>query len=241
MKVLRTRRKLSERCQMVGLTTASDSFRFEIPSEDLKGPLNLAETILSGQTSKPEWLRNGESFTGVEIVDGVPVKYMVNQIGDPGNYALHVVAIPSNTSGACATSLREVLQRGFGLEDDLNLFYRKFAEEDKVLSLTFKNLRGLRLMRAANLFESLICSILSQNNSVRLWNRSARLMMKHYGREAFFMDGSREFLFPTPEALSRLNPRSLRSATSLGYRAKPVVEVSRMLVRGELDLETLVR
>jgi N-glycosylase/DNA lyase len=122
-----------------------------------------------------------------------------------------------------------------GLQDDLDFFYRKFAG-DKVLSLTFQNLKGLRLMRGTDLFESLICSILSQNNSVRLWNRSARLMMNHYGRIVSFMDGSHEFLFPQPERLATLNPRELRSKTSLGYRAKPVVMVSRRFVNGDLDL-----
>jgi N-glycosylase/DNA lyase len=61
-------------------------------------------------------------------------------------------------------------------------------------------------------------------------------MMKHYGRIVDFMDGSHGFLFPQPETLAKLNPRELRSKTSMGYRAKPVVVVSRMIVNEEFDL-----
>ena len=177
----------------------------------------------------------------VEVVDGTPVKYTITQLGDTDTFSLLASAITSDANEVSADHVKENLMLMLGLRDDLDCFYRKFTQEDHLLSLTFKNLRGLRLMRATNLFEPLICSILSQNNSVRLWNRSARLIMKCYGRKVNFLDGSQEFLFPTAETLSKLNPRSLRSTTSTGYRAKPIVAVSRMIVREELDLGSLVR
>ena len=94
-------------------------------------------------------------------------------------------------------------------------------------------------MRGTNLYESLICSILSQNNSVLLWNRTAKLLMQLYGTRISFPDGSSSFLFPTPETLARLPPRELQSKTSMGYRAKPVVKVSRLVINGELRLDDL--
>ena len=226
---------------MAGLSTTQGSL-VTIPTEFVNGPLNLNETILSGQTSEPEWLRDGGGFTDVEALDGIPIKYTLNQTGNTDNFSLEVRAITvakSPHTDEIAINLKNHLIRVLGLKDDLNFFYHKFANEDKVLSLTFQNLRGLRLMRGTDLFEALICSILSQNNSVRLWNRSARLMMKHYGRRVNFLDGSHEFLFPLPETLAKLNPRELRSKTSMGYRAKPVVMVSRMIVNEEFDLSKL--
>jgi len=226
---------------MAGLTT-TQGYSLTIPTECVNGPLNLTETILSGQTSEPEWFRNGGVFTDVEVLDGTPIKYTLNQAGNTDNFSLDVLAITGAQSphtDEIATNLKEHLIRVLGLKDDLNFFYRKFADDDKVLSLTFQNLRGLRLMRGTDLFEALICSILSQNNSVRLWNRSARLMMKHYGTRVNFVDGSHEFLFPSPERVAKLNARALRSKTSMGYRAEPVVTVSRMIVNEEFDLNKL--
>ena len=223
---------------MAGLSATTQEFSLTIPMEFVNGPFNLAETVLSGQTSAPEWLRDGLSFTDIEVLGGSPIKYTVSQMGDTADFSLEVRAITGDhtpQSDEIAIHLRKHLTQVLGLKDDLNFFYQKFSG-DKVLSLTFGNLKGLRLMRGTDLFEALICSILSQNNSVRLWNRSARLMMKHYGRIVDFMDGSHGFLFPQPERLAKLTPRELRSKTSLGYRAKPVVMVSRMIVNEEFDL-----
>jgi N-glycosylase/DNA lyase len=228
---------------MADLPTTTQGFRFEIPSTAVRGPMNLTETLLSGQTSEPEWMRDGTGFTDVEVLDGTPVKYTVSQVGDRNDFSLSVRAMTevNEEAGDVGRSLRNHLSQVLGLNDNLELFYSKFAEYDEALSLTFKNLRGLRLMRGTDLFQALICSILSQNNSVRLWNRSARLMMKHYGRMVKFVDGSREFLFPDARRLAGLNSRGLQSRTSMGYRAKPVLTISRMIVNDELDLSAVAK
>ena len=227
---------------MADLSMNTQVFSLTIPKEIVNGPLNLTETILSGQTAEPEWLKEGEGFSDVEILSGIPVKYRLSQVGNADDFSLEVrVTTDSQSppSEQTAVDLKSHLIQVLGLKDDLNLFYRKFTAEDNVLAVTFPNLRGLRLMHGTDLFKALICSMLSQNNSVRLWNRSARLLMKHYGRRVDFVDGSHEYLFPDQQTFARLNPRSLRSKSSIGYRAKPIVEVSRMIVNGEFDLSSL--
>lgn len=216
-------------------------YSFEIPYGKVNGPMNLVETVLSAQTSEPEWLKEGTSFTDVELLDGIPVKYSVSQFGDVDAFALKVQAIAGVWDERIVEDLKKHLEHVLGLKDDLKFLYSKFANEDEPLFSTFKKLRGLRLMRGTDLYEALICSILSQNNSVKLWNRTARLMMQCYGRRVSFPDGSSSFLFPDVEVLAKLNPRRLRSQTSMGYRAKPVVLVSRMIVKGELHLTELTK
>ncbi len=215
------------------------TYSFEIPSDQVNGPMNLFETVLSAQTCEPEWLKEGTALTDVEVFHGIPVKYTVGQFGGVDAFVLKVQAIACGLDERIIEDLRKHLEHVLGLKDNLNALYGKFADIDEPLSSTFKKLRGLRLMRGTDLYEALICSILSQNNSVRLWNRTARLMMQHYGRRVTFPDGSSSFLFPDVETLARLNPRALRSRTSMGYRAKPVVLVSRMIVSGKLDLTEL--
>jgi 3-methyladenine DNA glycosylase/8-oxoguanine DNA glycosylase len=61
--------------------------------------------------------------------------------------------------------------------------------------------------------------------------------MRHYGKRVNFPDGSASYLFPRPEALSKVTARELRSRTSMGYRAKSVVQVSRLIARNGLCLE----
>ncbi len=201
--------------------------------------MNLEETILSAQTSEPEWVREGASYTDVEELSGTPVKYTLNHIGGVDDFRLKVRAISSGHYERVGAELRLHLHRVLGLNDDLESFYEEFSRESEPLQSTFSKLRGLRLMRGTNLYESLICSILSQNNSAILWNRTARLLMRFYGKRVNFHDGSTSFLFPKPETLGRLSPRELRSKTSMGYRAKPVVEVSRLIASDELQLDDL--
>ena len=72
-------------------------------------------------------------------------------------------------------------------------------------------------------------------------NRTARLLMQHYGAQVEFSDGTSHYLFPTPETLAKCAFRQIRSKTSMGYRAKPVVEVSRMVCKDELRLHEMAK
>jgi N-glycosylase/DNA lyase len=214
---------------------------FEISGLDVDGPMNLWETILSAQTSEPEWIRLDGFFTDIEELKGIPIKYTINQTGNVDDFTLSVRAVASTQIERVVVDLKSHLAHVLGFRDDLDSFYRKFSGENEPLRSTFSRLRGLRLMRGTNLYESLICSMLSQNNSARLWNRTARLLMQYYGMKVDFPEGSTAFLFPKTEALAKLSPRELRSKTSMGYRAKPVVEVSRLMVRDDLRLNDLAR
>jgi N-glycosylase/DNA lyase len=205
----------------------------------VNGPLNLAETLQSAQTSEPEWIRNEQRFVDVEAVNGTCVKYSVGQNGSVDNFTLSVEYVTPPSTIISQTALRRHLETVLGLRDDLGRFYETFSA-DKPLSLTFGPLRGLRLMRGTNLYESLICSILSQNNSAKRWNGIARLLMKQYGRKVQFADGSSWSLFPRPKDIAELTAAELQRTTSMGYRAKSVITVSRMIQNKELKLESLV-
>jgi N-glycosylase/DNA lyase len=207
-------------------------------STDVNGPLNLRETVLSAQTSEPEWLNDQTAFTDVEVLDGSPLKYTLRQIGDVDDFIIEVRVAGSIMSGEIVDRLRSHLSYVLGLEDDLRSFYRTFAN-DEPLRLTFSRLRGLRLMRGTDPFESLIFSILSQNSSAQKMNTTARLLMQHYGSKVALPDGSTHFLFPTPENIAKLTTRQLREKTSMGYRAKPVLEVSKQVARNAIHLDQL--
>jgi N-glycosylase/DNA lyase len=215
--------------------------RFKISDKEINGPLNLKETILSAQTSEPEWVKQGELFIDVEELNGVPVKYSLNQRGTLDEPSIEVEYLAATSTDGTEQALREHLNRVLGLKDDLLAFYHEFCSEKEPLSSTFTTLRGLRLMRGTNLYESLVCSILSQNNSAKRWNQIARLLMKNYGRVVRFPDGSSSLLFPEPVAIARLTVKEIRARTSAGYRAKSVVNVSRMIAKKELKLEKLMK
>lgn len=223
---------------MPNFTHETQAYSFHISGAEVNGPLNLQETVLSAQTSEPEWLGDQTSLTDVEVLDGAPIKYTVRQIGDVNEFTINVDLISSRIGAETVDHARSHLKHVLGLGDDLPSFYRTFAD-DTALSPTFLRLRGLRLMRGTNLYESLIFSILSQNSSAQKMNKTARLLMQHYGSRVKFPDGSTHFLFPSAETLARSTARELRAKTSMGYRARPVVEVSKLVSEEAIRLEQL--
>ena len=63
--------------------------------------------------------------------------------------------------------------------------------------------------------------------------------MRYYGKKVRLLDGSDFFLFPKPETLARVKVRELQAKTSMGYRARSVLEASRLIANGDLKLEEL--
>jgi N-glycosylase/DNA lyase len=214
------------------------AYSFKFRTTDVNGPLSLRETVLSAQTSEPEWLNDQTSFTDVEVLDGNPTKYTLRQIGTVDEFIIEVRAIGRNVTEDIVDRLRSHLTYVLGLKDDLRLFYRIF-DNDEPLNLTFSRLRGLRLMRGTDPYESLIFSILSQNSSAQKMNKTARLLMQHYGSKVVLPDGSTHYLFPTAETLAKSTARQLRERTSMGYRAKSVLEVSKQVASNAIRLDQL--
>lgn len=216
----------------------TQAYSFDISSADVNGPLNLNETVLSAQTSEPEWSKDQESFSDVEVLDGTPVKYSISQLGDVDTFKIRVTLQGFGIGSELVGHVRSHLERVLGLRDDLPSFYNAFSGEDPLAS-TFGRLRGLRLMRGTDLYESLIFSILSQNSSAKKMNRTARLLMEHYGSKIKFPDGAVHFLFPRAQTLARTGTRELRAKTAIGYRASSVVHVSKLVSEGAIHLDEL--
>jgi N-glycosylase/DNA lyase len=124
----------------------------------------------------------------------------------------------------------------FRLGDDLPLFYEKFRNEK--ISQSFNEFRGLRLMKASNPFESLICSVCSQHSSVEQWNKTIRRIQNLFGRIVKVPDGEIFHAFPSPETLAKASTAKLESCQA-GYRAQYIISVSKKIVDGDLDLEKL--
>jgi len=213
----------------------------DIPCERILGPLDLETTLLSGQTSEPQWDLEEGYYSDVEDFGGRAVKYRVRQIGTREEPHLKITVTSDNDGANLARTVTDHVVNVLRLDDDLNAFYRTFDEKkDNIISKTFPQLIGLRLMRGNNPFESLISSITTQHNSIVLWTKSVKLIRDTYGRSAHLTDGSTIHLFPEPEALASASEQDLQR-TGLTYRAKYVIEAARRVRVGELNLEELRR
>jgi len=208
-----------------------------IAANDITGPFSLDHTIRSGQTSEPEWQPLNMGYWDVELINQRYVKYEVYSEGTPSSPRLRVAITSETVDDELCSVTRRYLRILFRLDDNLEEFYNAFSD-DPVVN-TFYQLRGLRLMRASNLFESLICSICSQHASVKMWNLMAQLIKRTYGEQITFQDGTIFYTFPRPEKLSEASERDLGSICNTGYRAGYITAASKLIADGELNLDHL--
>jgi N-glycosylase/DNA lyase len=213
----------------------------EISREQILGPLDLEATLLSGQTSEPQWELVDGCYSDAEDFGGTAARYRVRQTGTKEEPRLKITITSNDENLSVAKSVADHIVNVLRLRDDLNAFYRAFdPAEGDVISKTFPQLIGLRLMRGNNPFESLISSISTQHNSIVLWTKSVRLIRDTFGPSARLSDGSTIHLFPKPEALASAREQDLEK-TGLTYRTKYIVEAARRVRDGELNLGELQR
>jgi len=203
------------------------------------GPLDLEATLLSGQTSEPQWDLDAEYYCDTEEFKGRAARYGVRQTGIREEPHLKITITSEDGSSSLAEDVTDHVVQVLRLDDDLNAFYQAFdASKADIVTRTFDPLKGLRLMRGNNLFETLISSISTQHNSIVLWTRSMKLIRDIYGPSARLSDGSTIHLFPKPETLASASEQDLERA-GLAYRGKYIIEAARRVRDGSLNLEEL--
>jgi N-glycosylase/DNA lyase len=211
----------------------------EISREQILGPLDLEATLLSGQTSEPQWNLEDGYYSDAEDFGGRAAKYRIRQTGTREEPHLKITITSDDNNVSLARIVIHHLINVLRLDDDLNAFYRAFdPTKGDIISKTFSQLVGLRLMRGNNLFESLISSISTQHNSILLWTKSVKMIRDNFGPSVRLSDGSTVHLFPRPETLASASEQDLER-TGLAYRTKYVIEAARRVRDGELNLEEL--
>lgn len=213
----------------------------EISREQISGPLDLEATLLSGQTSEPQWDLVDGGYSDAEDFRGRAARYRVRQTGTKEEPRLKITITSNDENSSIARTVTDHIVNVLRLRDDLNAFYQAFdPTKGDIISKTIPQLIGLRLMRGNNPFESLISSISTQHNSVVLWTKSVRLIRDTFGLPVRLTDGSTIHLFPKPEALASAKQQDLER-TGLTYRTRYIIEAARKVRDGELNLEELER
>jgi len=197
--------------------------------------------LLSGQTSEPQWDLADGYYSDAEDFEGRTARYRVRQIGTREEPHLKIVTTSNDENASLARTVTDHIANVLRLRDDLNAFYQAFdPAKGDIVSKTFPQLIGLRLMRGNNPFESLISSISTQHNSIVLWTKSVKLIRDTFGLPVRLSDGSTIHLFPKPDTLASVGERDLET-TGLTYRTKYIIEAARRVRDGVLSLEELQR
>ena len=178
--------------------------------------LDLGETLDCGQSFR--WRDNGDgSFTGVAYEKLVTVSM---QNGD-----LHI----KNTT---KQDFEKIWRNYFDLDLDYDSIRSSIGEIHPVLKEASAYAPGIRILRQEP-WEALCTFIISQNNNIKRIKGIVDRLCVSFGNKI----GDTDFYtFPKPEILAELTPDDLAPLRA-GFRNKYIIDASRKVASGEVDLE----
>ena len=190
----------------------------EIKLDQSVNPFNLTHTLHCGQAFR--WKMLGDWWYGV--VRGKVIK--MRQVGDK----LQFQSFPEKVNP-------DFMQNYFRLDDDLP-FVLSEINKDEHIRKAIQRLHGLRITRQEP-WECLISYICATYKNIPAIKEMIHNLCKQFGRKIAF-DGYSFYTFPKPSDLARARLDHLRRC-KLGFRAKRLLETSKIINNGELDLEAL--
>lgn len=120
----------------------------------------------------------------------------------------------------------------YGFNEDLTDFFDEF-KNDKLLSQTFKKLKGMRVSSMNSLYEFLMISIVLQNATVRRTVQMMNNLLGKYGNKIEF-DGRILAVFWNPKDIINVKESELR-LLKVGYRDKMIKKISESFAKREID------
>jgi len=124
---------------------------------------------------------------------------------------------------------KESLNDLLGVNDDLAPFYA-LSRNDPILKHVIEDLYGMHDTYSNSLFARATLAILLQMTGIKRSNQMMNCVITHYGQTAEF-DGKRIQVWPKYEHISKLAPTSLARTCKVGYRAKLLVKLARVLTK----------
>lgn len=123
----------------------------------------------------------------------------------------------------------------FGLNDDLQLIYRKICKDEHIEN-AIEASKGLRILRQEP-WECLISYICATYKNIPAIQKMLDAISRKFGERIRF-DGMEFYTFPTKEKIARAAVKELKEC-GLGYRAKYVHETAKAICDANFDLERL--
>lgn len=194
--------------------------------------------LLNGRAFKPllDHFQGGEYRRAIRI-GGQAVLYGVSEQRNGGEATLRVRILQGPAGRNILHHVRQIASRQFATELDLSPFYR-IARRDKVLARLADHFRGLRIPQAPTVYECVVCAILEQQVNLTFAHQVKKALVESYGQTTEF-EGQRYSTFPEAQTLAAVTPSELRVLQISGPKARYIIELSRVIADGRLDLERL--
>lgn len=133
--------------------------------------------------------------------------------------------------------LLETLEKCLSLNKNFSDFYR-FAQKDTIINTLARRFLGLKPPRFPTVFEGIVNGIACQQVSLNLGITLLNRLCTSYGRKVKHLNYS-AYAFPLPEDLVNLTPEQFRELGYSRQKGRAIIELSKSIVLGDLDLEQL--
>lgn len=134
-------------------------------------------------------------------------------------------------------AIKQAVENTLGMRAELGNFYRT-ASQDPKLGPLVDRFRGMKPPRFFSVFEGLINGIACQQLSLSLGIQLLNRLAINFGLSAG-QGNSLSFAFPRPQDLAGVAPEAIRALGFNFQKARAMIDVSRAIVEGRLDLEAL--
>jgi len=123
------------------------------------------------------------------------------------------------------------------LQEDIREFYA-LAEHDPIVKALKEDLYGMRRTKRPDIFPSLILAVTLQMAPIKRSLQMMNSLVENYGVRVRF--DRREVLYwPSPSRIAKTGVRELQEKCKLGYRAKTLREIAKVLCKGFPTLQEL--
>jgi DNA-3-methyladenine glycosylase II len=214
-----------------------------------RAPFDFAQTLrfiltppalLNGRQFAPllDYFVDGEYRRVLELGEQL-ILYGVREEGDTAGHALRVRILAGPDHARARRAVASEVKRQFSTDLDLQPFHA-LAERDPVLRQLIVHFRGMRVPQAPRVFEILISAIIEQQVNLSFAHKVKKVLIDTYGRSVEF-EGHKYSAFPGPAALAVTTPTELLPLQVSGPKARYIIAISRLVLDGTLDLESLRR
>ncbi|WP_291636223.1 DNA glycosylase [Clostridium sp.] len=125
----------------------------------------------------------------------------------------------------------------FDLATDLTPFY-KLAEDDSIIKLLIDNYKGLRIVKINDMFETICWAIIGQQINLKFAYTLKKRLVEAYGEKMLY-DNEWYFLFPTPQAISKLEVLDLKPLQFTTRKAEYIIGIANLFNDGIIKKEEL--
>ncbi|SPY47079.1 DNA-3-methyladenine glycosylase [Peptoniphilus harei] len=139
--------------------------------------------------------------------------------------------------GVDEKSFEEIFYDYFDLSRDYKIVMEELSK-DEVMKRATEYGKGIRILNQDK-FETIISFIISANNQIPRIQKAIEKISEMYGDYLGEDENRKYYSFPSPDQLALAKPEDLREFARVGFRDKRIVEASKLIASGQVDINKI--